>query len=417
MVIGATAAVSWAQEAKAAPPRPILITVDDLPVAGGHADPEERRRITHDLLAVLGKHRVPAVGFVIASQVKTKADEALLEAWLDAGLELGSHSWGHLSYTRQESSAYLEDVERARVFLSGFLSARGRTLRYFRFPFLREGDTLPKLEAMRAYLAQSGQRNVPVTIDNQDWSYEKPWGEARRAKDAKAAALVAEDYQAALRLAVRHHESRGDALFQRPVPQVLLLHANEVGSAQWDRLFTWLEETGHRFASAEEVLRDPALREEHRYVGPFGFSHWDRLSQERAAEQARKDVTELLAQQAAAWTRGDLEAFVSVYGDDALFVSDTGLTRGRVAVLERYRKRYVDRAAMGALTLEVLDLQTSSGTAVSPAGDALPAASQTATVVARWTLKREGQPDATGFTMLVFEPQRGSWRIVRDCSF
>jgi hypothetical protein len=72
---------------------------------------------------------------------------------------------------------------------------------------------------------------------------------------------------------------------------------------------------------------------------------------------------------------------------------------------------------MGALTLEVLDLRASSGIAVSPAGDALPAATQSASVVARWTLKREGQADATGFTMLVLEPQRGGWRIVRDASF
>jgi uncharacterized protein (TIGR02246 family) len=408
---------SPAQDARAPTPRPILITVDDLPVAGGHADPEERRRITSDLLAALKKHRVPALAFVIASHVKTKADEALLEDWLANGHELGSHSWGHLNYTRQESSAYVEDLERARVHLSGFLSSRGRTLRFFRFPYLREGDTLPKLEAVRAYLARSGQRNVPVTIDNQDWSFEKPWMEARVAKDERAMAGVGEDYLASLRLAVRHHEARGDALFKRPVPQVLLLHANEVGSALWDRLFTWLEQTGHRFASADEVLGDPALREDHRFVGPFGFSHWDRIGQERAAEQARTAVTELLAQQAAAWTRGDLDAFVSVYADDALFVSDTGLTRGRAAVLERYRKRYPDRAAMGALTLEVLDLQGSNGIAVAPAGDALPAAAQTVTVVARWTLKRAEQKDATGFTMLVLEPQRGGWRIVRDSSF
>jgi peptidoglycan/xylan/chitin deacetylase (PgdA/CDA1 family)/ketosteroid isomerase-like protein len=403
--------------ADAAAPRSILVTVDDLPVAGGHRDPEERRRITAALLAALQKHRVPAVAFVIASQVETPADEAILEAWLSAGHELGSHSWSHPNYTRLDTPAYLEDLERARVRLSAFLSPRGRTLRFFRFPYLREGDTLEKLEAVRTSLAKSGQRNVPVTIDNQDWSFEKRWVEARRAGDAAALTRVGEDYQAALRLAVRYHEERGDALFGRPVPQVLLLHANEVGSAQWDPLFTWLEGTGHRFATADEVLADPALHEEHRFVGPFGFSLWDRIGHERAAAEARAAITELLLQQAAAWTRGDLDAFVAVYADDAVFVSDTGLTHGRAAVLSRYKKKYPDRAAMGALTLEVLDLQTSSGIAVSPGGDALPAATQSASVVARWTLKRAGRADATGFTMLVLEPQPGGWRIVRDASF
>lgn len=402
----------------AAPPqRPLLITVDDLPVAGPHRDPEERRQITAGLLAVLQKHHVPAVAFVIASNVETKDDEAILEAWLQAGHELGSHSWSHPSYSALETFAYIADVERARVRLTELLAPRGRTLRFFRFPYLREGDTEDKLDAMRAYLAKSGQRNVPVTIDDQDWSFEAPWGAARRAGDPAVLALVGEDYQASLRLAVRHNEENSDELFGRPVPQVLLLHANEVGAAQWDRLFTWLESTGHRFAEADEVLADPALREEHRFAGAYGFSLWDRIRDGRRQAQARAAVTELLAQQAAAWTHGDLDAFVSVYADDAVFVSDRGLTHGRADVLARYRKRYPDRAAMGALTLDVLDVRGSSGIAVSAVGDALPAAIQSVSVVARWTLKGDGRKDATGFTMLVLAPQPAGWRIVRDASF
>ena len=46
--------------------RPILITVDDLPIASGsfHPDPEERKAHTRDLLDVLARHEIRAVGFV-----------------------------------------------------------------------------------------------------------------------------------------------------------------------------------------------------------------------------------------------------------------------------------------------------------------------------------------------------------------
>ena len=57
-------------------------------------------------------------------------------------------------------------------------------------------------------------------------------------------------------------------------------------------------------------------------------------------------VRAVLDEQAAAWSRGDLEAFCAIYADDATFVSPSGLTSGRQAVLERYRKKYVDRAGM-----------------------------------------------------------------------
>jgi hypothetical protein len=87
-------------------------------------------------------------------------------------------------------------------------------------------------------------------------------------------------------------------------------------------------------------------------------------------------------------------------------VSPTGLTRGRQAVLERYRKRYPDKAAMGTLTLEVLEDRVARG------GGGIQAAS----VVARWTLAYPDKPAATGLTLLVLHPRGASWAIVQDAS-
>ena len=86
------------------------------------------------LLAVLRKHRIPAVAFVIAGNVKTPDDEALLQRWLDDGHELGSHSRTHPSYTALTTEAYLADLAAARTTLTAFLTPRGKTLRFFRFP-------------------------------------------------------------------------------------------------------------------------------------------------------------------------------------------------------------------------------------------------------------------------------------------
>ena len=126
-----------------------------------------------------------------------------------------------------------------------------------------------------------------MTIDDQDWSFEKPWVEARRKGDRPAMARIGEEYQEALHVEVRDQEERGDRIFGRPAPQILLLHANEVGAAQWDRLFTWLEGRGYRFARADEVLADPAFAEDPRYVGPSGFGLWDRIAAVRRAGTPR----------------------------------------------------------------------------------------------------------------------------------
>lgn len=337
-----------AAAAEPPPPRPLAVTVDDLPIGSAerHRDPRDREAITRGLLAVLAKHRIQAVGLVIGGQISGPADDRLLDVWLEAGHELGNHSYGHLDYTRTPSAEYIADVERGRAELAAYLQrspAAARRpggvppVRFFRFPYLREGDTPEKLQAMRTYLASSGQRNLPVTIDDQDWSYEDAWLKAVAANDRAVQDSVTAAYQQALRLETEDHETRGDGLFERQTPQILLLHANAVGVAQWDRLFTALERSGHRFASVDEVLADSAFAVPHDYVGRYGCSLWHRIADERRRDKVRTAVQALLATSAADWNSGDLEAFCAHYADDALFVGANGVTQGRQAVLDRYK--------------------------------------------------------------------------------
>jgi uncharacterized protein (TIGR02246 family) len=121
-----------------------------------------------------------------------------------------------------------------------------------------------------------------------------------------------------------------------------------------------------------------------------------------AAETIPKAVKAVLDRQVQAWNRGDLEGFVSVYAEDAAFVSPTGLTRGRQGVLDRYRKRYPDKAAMGTLSLEVLETRLMDVHGAS--------------VVARWTLAYPDKPAASGLTLLVLRPRGDGWAIVQDAS-
>ena len=397
---------------------PLLVTVDDLPIPNRrlHADAAAREKVTRDLLAVLRKHRIKAVGFVTWRNVEGEAGERLLDLWLADGHELGNHSYGHLDYPRTETEAYIADVERARSTLAGFLETRGRALRFFRFPYLREGDTPAKLARMRDWLKSTGQRNVQVTIDNQDWSFEEPWVAAQRAGDTTALRRLGEDYQHALRLESLLYTAAGDALFERPTPQVLLLHANAVGAAQWDALFTWLAGRGFRFATADEVLADPALAEAPEFLSRYGGSLWDRIRHVRRQTKAKEDIAALLAKQAADWSRGDLAAFTSVYDDNAVFVAGSAVTRGRAALLERYRAKYPDAAAMGALDLEIVEVQDIWGPEITPLMDATPGAVHGASVVARWTLRRADGSPTSGHTLLVLRRQGSAWQIVHDAS-
>jgi len=113
-------------------------------------------------------------------------------------------------------------------------------------------------------------------------------------------------------------------------------------------------------------------------------------------------VLGILQEGASAWSRGDLETFVSVYADDCLFMTPAGLTRGRQQVLDRYRVRYPDPAAMGDLQLEVVETRPAP-----PGGIA---------VAARWILSYPDRPADSGHTLIIFRRIDGVWQIVQDAS-
>lgn len=123
-------------------------------------------------------------------------------------------------------------------------------------------------------------------------------------------------------------------------------------------------------------------------------------------QDAQRAIERLLTQQARAWNDGDFESFVAFYTEDTVFLSSSGLTRGRSEVLARYRRRYPDRAAMGKLTFEIVELRLSPD-------------AQVGSVAARWHLhypESGAREDASGLTLLVCHLTNDGWRIVQDAS-
>jgi uncharacterized protein (TIGR02246 family) len=114
------------------------------------------------------------------------------------------------------------------------------------------------------------------------------------------------------------------------------------------------------------------------------------------------EALQILQTSAEDWSAGDIERFVSVYAEDCLFITSSGLTRGRDAVLSRYRQRYPDPQAMGTLQLEVIETR--------------PAPPDGLTVAARWILAYPDRPAASGHTLIVFRRINGQWFIVQDAS-
>lgn len=121
-----------------------------------------------------------------------------------------------------------------------------------------------------------------------------------------------------------------------------------------------------------------------------------------AASAGPKDeIRAVLDGQVAAWNRGDIDGFMEGYwkSERTEFVGSNGVFRGWQAVLERYRKTYPDRSAMGRLTFSDLEITLLSPTA--------------ALVLGHWKLERERDHPGGVFT-LVFRKFPAGWRIIND---
>ena len=260
--------------------RSVAVTFDDLPYqATGPelCDPEAALRLTRDFVDMLRPLDTRATGFVNEGQVcdANRADllPALLTVWLDAGLDLGNHSFSHPSLHGTTAEAWLADVDRGAEITRPLLEARGMSLRWFRHPFLNAGETPEKKATADAGLAQRGYVIAPVTLNNDDWMFAALYRRAERDGDTVAMQRVGQAYVAYMATALDHWEPYSAALAGGREPaQVLLLHANTLNRDWYPAIHALFLARGYRFVSLETALADPIYALPDTYARPNGVS-------------------------------------------------------------------------------------------------------------------------------------------------
>ena len=268
--------------------RTIAVTVDDLPFVGHGLPLEAVRPLSRDLVAALAARKVKAVAFVNEDKLfvpgEVDARIALLEGWLDAGMELGNHTFGHPGLTKTPLAAMEDAVVRGDAVTRTLLARRGQAPRWFRHPFAQTGTSRETRDAFEAFLASRGYTVAPFTIEHEDWVFASADAKLRADRDeaarAKLLAAYLDDFDARLAF----YEGRSRALFGREIPQVLLSHANELNARAMPFLLERLEKRGYAFVTLDEALADPAWKSPDGYFGPWGPSWLHRFAAARGED-------------------------------------------------------------------------------------------------------------------------------------
>lgn len=252
--------------------RAVALTFDDLPFASVPADDNASlEQMTTRLLQGLKTAQAPAVGFVNEAKLYHEgtldpARVELLRRWLGAGFELGNHTYSHPSLNRIPLDAFEADVLRGETVTRTLLQNSDQPLRWFRHPFLHVGKTPEIRTAFQDFLTAHGYRVAPVTVNNSEWVFAVAYARAQAQGDPQSAARIGAAYVPYMAEAFMRAEQMALDLLGRPIPQVLVLHANSLNADYLPALTAMLTQRGYRFISLDTALADKV------YQSPLGYS-------------------------------------------------------------------------------------------------------------------------------------------------
>ena len=255
----------------------VAITMDDLPVFGYYAPMPEATRITDTLLAGFRKNRWQVTGFVNEVQFDNwdrKQRIELLNHWLDAGMDLGNHSYSHLSLTRTPVDTYIADVARGDAITAHLLVQRHRHPRYYRHPFLETGPTLEIRQQFEGWLSDHGYKVAPVSMENSDWQFVQPYDEALAKGDAAKAESIRQAYLTYTRAIVPWYQQAAKDVLGREPRFIFLIHASRLNAASIDDLAEIFRAHDLKPISLDKALKDPAYAIPDTYAGPNGIA-WE----------------------------------------------------------------------------------------------------------------------------------------------
>nr|WKN39560.1 polysaccharide deacetylase family protein [Tunicatimonas sp. TK19036] len=268
--------LSFAQSTE--PTRTVTITIDDLPVVTRRHSPEVYRDITQRLVASLKRNEVQAIGFVNEKKLYTDGQldtskVSLLKIWLEAGLELGNHTYSHPSLHNISLDEYQKEILQGEVVTRQLSKPYGKAPVYFRHPFLHTGRSVGTRDSLLQFLSEHGYQVAPVSVDNADYLFAAAYERALIDQDANMQQKIRGAYLAYMEDYFAYYEQQSQVLLGREIAQTLLLHANALNADTFNELATMLRQRGYSFVPLSEALKDKAYTtQKDTFTGAAGIS-------------------------------------------------------------------------------------------------------------------------------------------------
>jgi len=234
----------------------VALTFDDLPsIWDEPPSGYTNAGLIDDIIQVLAKHKVEGVyAFVNAGRIRTDADKRIIDSWVRHGHRIANHTWLHRDLNTSDPAEFIAEIQRNDRYLATF---GARFSRFFRYPFLHEGNSKTRRSVVRNHLASSGYTIAQVTIDHNDWAWYIPFSRCHKINDSDSINVLRGWYDAEALANLRAAELLSAHLFGRSVKHVALMHPNVMTADRLDTTLRNWKKNGVEFISLDEASRDP----------------------------------------------------------------------------------------------------------------------------------------------------------------
>jgi len=211
------------------------------------------------ILNALNKHNIKVALFVCGMRVDNANGKVLLNNWDSKNHMICNHSYSHWYYNSKSmtSTNYIKDFRKN----DSLIRAYKNFTQFFRFPYLKEGNTTEKIDSMRVELKNKDYRNGYVTIDASDWYIDAQIISELKKNINSDLTPYKEYYIKHILERTNYYDSIAQLVFKRRIRHTLLIHYSLLNALFLDDLLGALKTNGWELIDAKNAYNDDVYSE------------------------------------------------------------------------------------------------------------------------------------------------------------
>lgn len=216
------------------------------------------------LLKKLKDANVAAMFFVTGNDKTDAKGKKLLKSWNDAGHKIANHTFLHLNYNAVTTT--ISDFKNELLKNNEVINSYSNYSKFFRFPYLKEGNTTEKVNAFRKFLKLQNYKNGYVTIDASDWYIDSRLIKRLRENPNADISDFRAFYLDHIWERAQFYEKLSLEINGRHINHSLLLHHNLTSALFMDDLIKMFKAKGWKITSASKAYEDPVYLTETKFA-------------------------------------------------------------------------------------------------------------------------------------------------------